>query len=82
VAGETLEHIDNPVLFLKTLRELYKENIDYLLISVPNAFAIKNFVSVFNHLEFINTDHRSHLSKINFIKTPTSCKIMCFFKFT
>jgi len=27
-------------------------------------------------------DAETHLSKINFIKTPTSCKIMCFFKFT
>lgn len=68
VAGETLEHIDNPVLFLKTLRELYKENIDYLLISVPNAFAIKNFVSVFNHLEFINTDHRYYFTPYTLAK--------------
>ena len=56
------------------------------------------FNNVFNRLRKINLECRlarkiyitvykkiykySHLSKINFIKTPTSCKIMCFFKFT
>lgn len=58
VMGEILEHVDNPVMFLNAIRAKYKENIEKLIISVPNAFCWLNFKSAFKHKECINTDHR------------------------
>lgn len=58
VMGEILEHIDNPCFFLKQIHEKYKNNIDKLIITVPNAFSWQNFRNIFSHRELINTDHR------------------------
>jgi hypothetical protein len=37
VFGEVLEHIGNPVYFLKSFLSNYKENIGQVIITVPNA---------------------------------------------
>jgi len=58
IMGEILEHIDNPILFLKTIKEKYKNNIKKIIITVPNAFSLFNYKSVFSHIECINSDHR------------------------
>lgn len=58
VMGEILEHVDNPVLFLKQIRENYKNNISQILITVPNAFSYRNMKSVKENSEVINSDHR------------------------
>lgn len=58
ILGEILEHVNNPTLFLQTIREKYSSCIDKLIISVPNAFDYKNFFYSFNGIEVINTDHR------------------------
>lgn len=59
VLGEILEHVDNPCSFLKSLKELYKNNIVYIIISVPNAFCYYNFRNMHSNFEMINSDHRS-----------------------
>lgn len=58
ILGEMLEHIDNPVKFLKMIGEKYADHIDKLIISVPNAMSFENFKHAFKHIEFINSDHR------------------------
>ncbi|MFH0893483.1 MAG: methyltransferase domain-containing protein [Bacteroidota bacterium] len=58
VLGEVLEHIDNPVHFLSSIRKNYKGKIDRIIVSVPNAFKISNFKRVRKNAEEINTDHR------------------------
>ncbi len=58
VLGELLEHIDNPVNFLKRLKEKYSHDIEEVIITVPNALKYKNFKNVIRHKEVINSDHR------------------------
>ncbi|MDP4191363.1 MAG: hypothetical protein Q8858_07365 [Bacteroidota bacterium] len=58
VLGEILEHIDNPVFFLSSIREKYKAYVDKVIITVPFAFRLLNFRNVLKHKEFINSDHR------------------------
>jgi 2-polyprenyl-3-methyl-5-hydroxy-6-metoxy-1,4-benzoquinol methylase len=62
ILGEILEHVDNPCDFLKTLNKLYKNNLDKIIISVPNAFCYYNFRNIQNGFEMINSDHRSTFS--------------------
>ena len=58
VAGEIVEHLDNPVEFLKVLNEHYKNLIDKVIITVPNAFRVNNVKFSIEGKEGINTDHR------------------------
>jgi 2-polyprenyl-3-methyl-5-hydroxy-6-metoxy-1,4-benzoquinol methylase len=58
ILGEILEHIDNPVLFLSTIRARYKPYVKQLVITVPNALSINNTMYSWKNTERINTDHR------------------------
>jgi hypothetical protein len=58
VIGEILEHVNNPVQFLKSIVKKYGSKISNFIITVPNAFSITNFNGVKNGVEIINTDHR------------------------
>ena len=58
VLGELLEHIDNPISFLRELHSKYAQNVKKLIISVPSAFRILNFRKAWKHGELINSDHR------------------------
>ena len=56
--GEVLEHIDDPVQFLRCLRKKYATHVNELLITVPNAFGRDIIRRVKQNKEPINTDHR------------------------
>lgn len=58
ICGEMLEHIDDPVSFLKQLNEIYSPYIDKIVITVPNAFRFANIKNSLLGKEAINTDHR------------------------
>lgn len=58
VMGEILEHVNDPCLFLSQIQQKYSENINKLIITVPNAFSWQNIKSTFSHIELINSDHR------------------------
>lgn len=58
ILGEILEHVDNPHLFLSTIKNKYNGHIDKLIITVPNAFSYQNMRYTFSNKECINTDHR------------------------
>ena len=70
--GEVLEHIDNPVFFLKSIREKYAGCFSKLIITVPNAFEITNLKGVFKHKEFINSDHRFWFTPYTLAKVANS----------
>lgn len=55
---EVLEHIDNPVYFLKKIRQHFETNVSRMIITVPNAFTPENMRNARNGREVINTDHR------------------------
>lgn len=58
IVGEVLEHTNNPVNFLSSIKKNYTGIIDQMVVTVPNAL---NF-QVVSHLkkgtEVINSDHR------------------------
>jgi len=56
--GEILEHIDNPVYFLNMVRTKFEGNANQVIISVPNALTLSNFLNAFRKKEIINSDHR------------------------
>lgn len=71
VAGELVEHIDNPIDFLKKINFIYYKNIDRIIITVPNAFNIDNFKSALKGMEGINTDHRYWFTPYTILKVAT-----------
>lgn len=58
VAGEVLEHIDDPVMFLKAIREKYGTCTERIIVTVPNALNYTNFRFALRNVEMINSDHR------------------------
>jgi 2-polyprenyl-3-methyl-5-hydroxy-6-metoxy-1,4-benzoquinol methylase len=68
---EVLEHIDNPVSFLNSIREKYQNNVQKLVISVPNAFAFENINLAYSNTECINSDHRYWFSPYTLAKVIT-----------
>jgi hypothetical protein len=58
VFGEIVEHLDNPVNFLKVFKERYREKVAKFIITVPSIYNIHQFKNMMNYLEIINSDHR------------------------
>jgi hypothetical protein len=56
--GEILEHIPNPVQFLSDIRQKYSGTVREIIITVPNALRISNFINAFKGFEANNTDHK------------------------
>jgi len=56
--GEVIEHVGNPVHFLRSFLSNYKENIGQVIITVPNALRGGNIRNIFKARETINSDHR------------------------
>ena len=58
VFGEIIEHLDNPVNFLKVFKEKYGEKVSKFIITVPSIYNIHQFKNMMSYLEIINSDHR------------------------
>lgn len=58
VFGEIVEHLDDPVEFLKVFRKKYGEYVRRFLITVPNIFNKLQYSNMMNYREVINSDHR------------------------
>jgi len=58
VAGEIVEHLDNPVHFLASLRKNLTGLCAQIIVTVPNAFRQSNLRHVLKRREQINSDHR------------------------
>lgn len=61
VAGEVLEHLNNPGLFLKAAFKILRPTGE-ILITVPNAFFIVNIVALLFHRENTHRDHVFYFS--------------------
>jgi len=71
VAGEIVEHLDNPVLFLAGLGRNLKGLCSGIIITVPNAFRDTNFRRLRSGTEFINSDHRYWFTPYTLAKVLT-----------
>jgi predicted TPR repeat methyltransferase len=59
VAAEMIEHLGSPHLFLAGLRDYLAATDATAIITTPNAYSWRNFVSLaFAHRELIHPDHR------------------------
>ena len=61
VAGELLEHLSCPGRFLEQVTALMAPE-SLLVITVPNAFALKRFLRVLTGCELVNKDHVCYFS--------------------
>ncbi|MEI6048207.1 MAG: methyltransferase domain-containing protein [Bacteroidota bacterium] len=58
VFGEIIEHLDDPVNFLRVFKEKYGENVNRFIITVPSIYNLRQFTNMMNYREIINSDHR------------------------
>lgn len=75
VAGEVLEHIGDPVEFLKAIKFKYGPITERIIITVPNALSYSNFRRALRDVEMINTDHRFWFSGYTLAKVATDAGI-------
>lgn len=73
--GEVLEHINNPIDFLGKIRIKYRGVIKQVLITVPNAFSLRNFKYSLKNLECINSDHKFWFTPYTLAKIITESGI-------
>jgi len=72
VIPEVLEHVDNPVSFLRSIRSHYAHCIDEVILTVPNAFSREIFRLARRGCEMINTDHRYWFTPFTIAKVLTA----------
>lgn len=68
--GEILEHVAEPILFLKRIHEKFA-NAKGIIITVPNAFSSRNFYNIKRGIEEINTDHKFWFTPFTISKVVT-----------
>lgn len=71
VLGEVLEHIDDPVSFLRAIRELYGQRLPRVAITVPNALSLQTAVAALKGAELVNSDHRYWFTPYTLAKVVT-----------
>jgi 2-polyprenyl-3-methyl-5-hydroxy-6-metoxy-1,4-benzoquinol methylase len=72
IAAELIEHIDNPVDFLKKISNIWKNIVNEIIFTTPNTFSYNNFREATLFGERNSPDHRfwftSHtLAKVCFL---------------
>jgi hypothetical protein len=70
VAGELIEHLGNPLQFLKQLAAIERLSGKTLLLSTPNATALHNFVIGLAQRE---STHQDHLNILSYKTLATLC---------
>jgi hypothetical protein len=68
VLGEILEHVDNPVSFLKDIKNNYMGSIDKVVVTVPNILSLFYYNKMKKGFEFTNTDHRYWFTPYTILK--------------
>ena len=67
--GEIIEHVDNPVDFLKSIKDKFKPFSKKIIITAPNAYSYTHVLSyIENNVELINSDHRFWFTPYTILK--------------
>ncbi len=74
IAGELIEHLDQPGLFLQHTADLMNAGTE-LIITVPNAFSAKSFLRVLLGREKVSADHVAYYSLINLQELASRCQL-------
>jgi len=56
VASEVIEHLNNPGLFLQSVKKLFSENT-IMILTTPNAFRLTELGYLLKGVEFVHPDH-------------------------
>jgi len=68
VAGDVVEHMDNPGLFFQSARRLLKPE-GRLIVTVPSAYSAKRFFWIaFTGVEQVHFDHTAYFSESAFVR--------------
>jgi hypothetical protein len=70
VAGELIEHLENPLQFLKNLGAIQRLSGKTLILSTPNATAVHNVLIALARRE---STHRDHLCILSYKTLATLC---------
>jgi len=57
---ETIEHVDNPVMFIREFHRLLKKD-GHLVISTPNAMSLTNIIFGFSHFSTSKTKEKARI---------------------
>jgi len=68
---EVLEHIGDPVAFLRGIHAAFRHNTGGIVLTVPNAFCQENIRLAYRNREVINTDHRFWFTPFTLAKVVT-----------
>ncbi|MDX9726112.1 MAG: methyltransferase domain-containing protein [Bacteroidales bacterium] len=68
VFGEIVEHLDDPVEFLKVFGTKYGGNTGRFIITVPNIYNKLQYRNMLNYREVINSDHRFWFTPYTILK--------------
>lgn len=71
ILGEVLEHVGNPVAFLRAIRDNVGSPGQSIVVTVPNAWNIAALVSALRGAELVNTDHRFWFTPYTLAKVLT-----------
>ena len=66
--SDVIEHIGDPLTFLKDINRVFKNVVDKIIITTPNAFRLENFLSAYKNEEVVNTDHKFWFSQYTLSK--------------
>lgn len=69
ILGEILEHTNNPVEFLESIVNKYKDYVKQIIITVPNIYCISKILQGIKYNgELINSDHRYWFTPYTLVK--------------
>jgi hypothetical protein len=71
VAGEVLEHVDDPVSFLRGIAGRCAGRVDKIILTVPNALSLRNALGALRGTELVNSDHRYWFTPYTLAKVAT-----------
>ncbi len=76
VLGEILEHVENPVEFLHEIKKKYKDFIEKIIITVPNALNNQLLrIAKKSKVEYINSDHKYWFTPFTILKVMSQAGI-------
>lgn len=71
ILPDVLEHVENPGLFLRAIRNRYARYVRKLIVTVPNTLKLMNIINGFLSMETTNSDHCYYFSPYTLGKIVT-----------
>ena len=59
VASEIIEHLDNPGLFLESVKDFFGKDTE-MIVTVPNAYRLSSIREMLRGKEYVHPDHNNY----------------------